>query len=397
LIVEHEPRLLADRYRLGERVGAGGMGTVYAAFDLRLDREVAVKLLHADFARDPAARRRFEREARSAARVSHPNAVAVYDTGDDSHQDAFIVMELLSGRTLAHEIADGPLAESRLRAVAGGVLAALEAAHHEGIVHRDVKPGNVLLADDGEVKVGDFGIATALDATETTSGVPLGTPAYTAPERLRGLPTTPASDLYSLGVVLYEAATGTRPFTGGAPGELVDAVLRGAHPPLESRRPDLDPSVVAAIERALASDPAGRFADAASMRTALAGEETGRAASPTVPLMETEAAPTAALPPPAPPRRADTAAHRGTSTPPRRPVSSRRRRAVWAMAILTTLAALVIVGVALVTSGGDDAVTTTTTTPIAATPTTGPGGPATAAPPPPISRALDRLEQLTKP
>jgi eukaryotic-like serine/threonine-protein kinase len=399
LIVEHEPRLLAERYRLGERVGAGGMGTVYAAFDMRLDRAVAVKLLRADFARDPAARRRFEREARSAARVSHPNAVAVYDTGDDTHHDAFIVMELLSGRTLAHEIADGPLVESRLRAVAGGVLAALEAAHHEGIVHRDVKPGNVLLAEDGEVKVGDFGIATVLDATETTSGVPLGTPAYTAPERLRGLPATPASDLYSLGVVLYEAATGTRPFTGAAPGELVDAVLHGAHRPLDSVRRDLDPSLVAAIERALATDPTDRFAGADSMRTALAGEDMGRGAPTTVPVTEVPAAPTAALPRPVPPRRIGTVEHRGASTPARRPVLSRRRRAAWVMAIVAMLAVLVIVGVALVTSGGDDAATTTTTTtPIAATPTTGPGGPAaTGAAPAPISGALHRLEELTKP
>ncbi len=391
MIVDHEPRLLAGRYRLGDPVGAGGMGTVYAAFDVRLDRAVALKLLRADFARDPALRRRFAREARSAARVAHPNAVAIYDTGEDADHDAFIVMELLSGRTLAHEIADGPLAESRLRAVADGVLAALEAAHHEGIVHRDVKPGNVLLAEGGEVKVGDFGIATSLDATEATTGPPLGTPAYTAPERLRGLPATPASDLYSLGVVLYEAATGTRPFTGAAPGELAHAVVRGAHRPLDSRRRDLDPSLVAAIERALATDPAGRFADAATMRTALAGEETGRVAPPTVPVTEAEIAPTAALPRPAPPRRVAT-------TPARRPGPSPRPRAAWVMAIVAMVAVLVIVGVALVTRGGEDPVTTTTTTPIAATPTTGPGGPAaTGAAPAPISRALDRLQELTKP
>ena len=182
-------------------------------------------------------------------------------------------------------------------------------------MHRDVKPGNVLLAEDANVKVGDFGIATSLDATETTTGPPLGTPAYTAPERLRGLPATPASDLYSLGVVLYEAATGTRPFTGGAPGELADAVVRGAHRPLDSRRRDLDPGLVAAIERALAADPAGRFADAATMRTALAGEETGRAAPSTVPVTEDEAAPTADLRDPR---------HLGASLPPRR--AARRRR-----------------------------------------------------------------------
>jgi len=182
LIVDHDPELLVERYRVGEPLGAGGMGTVFAGHDLRLDRAVAIKLLRPDLARDPSLRRRFEREARSAARVSHPNAVAVYDTGEDAAHDTFIVMELLSGRTLAHEMAEGAIDEARLRAVADAVLAALGAAHAEGIVHRDVKPGNILLADDGVVKVADFGIATSLDTGETTTAVPLGTPAYTAPE-----------------------------------------------------------------------------------------------------------------------------------------------------------------------------------------------------------------------
>jgi serine/threonine protein kinase len=190
VIVDPAPRLLVERYRVGEPLGAGGMGTVFAGHDLRLDRAVAIKLLRPDVARDPGVRKRFEREARSAARVSHRNAVAVFDTGEDGSLHTFIVMELLSGRTLAHELSEGPLDESRLRAVADGVLAALGAAHAEGIVHRDVKPGNILLADDGTVKVGDFGIATSLDPGETTTAVPLGTPAYTAPERLRGLPAT---------------------------------------------------------------------------------------------------------------------------------------------------------------------------------------------------------------
>ena len=149
--------------------------------------------------------------------MTHPHAVAVYDTGEDAECDIFIVMERLTGRTLAHELADGPLDEARLRQVADAVLGALGAAHAEGIVHRDVKPGNILLADDGTLKIGDFGIATFLDAGDTVTRVPLGTPAYTAPERLRGLGATARSDLYSLGVVLYEAAAGTRPFTGDGP------------------------------------------------------------------------------------------------------------------------------------------------------------------------------------
>ena len=238
MIVDH-PELIAGRYRVDQPLGAGGMGTVYAGHDLRLDRDVAVKVLRDDLTRDPSLRHRFEREARAAARVTHPHAVAVYDTGEDAECDIFIVMERLTGRTLAHELADGPLDEARLRQVADAVLGALGAAHAEGIVHRDVKPGNILLADDGTLKIGDFGIATFLDAGDTITRVPLGTPAYTAPERLRGLGATARSDLYSLGVVLYEAAAGTRPFTGDGPSAVAEAVVVGTHEPLGEQRPDL--------------------------------------------------------------------------------------------------------------------------------------------------------------
>ncbi len=265
MIVDH-PSLIAGRYRIDQPLGAGGMGTVYAGHDLRLDRDVAVKVLRDDLTRDPSLRHRFEREARAAARVTHPHAVAVYDTGEDAECDVFIVMERLTGRTLGHEIADGRLDEARLRQVADAVLGALGAAHAEGIVHRDVKPGNILLADDGTLKVGDFGIATFLDAGDTTTRVPLGTPAYTAPERLRGLGATERSDLYSLGVVLYEAAAGVRPFTGDGATAVAEAAVVGTHVPLGERRPDLSPAFVATIERALATDPADRFADAEEMR-----------------------------------------------------------------------------------------------------------------------------------
>jgi len=236
-VITDHPQLLVDRYRLGDVLGTGGMGTVYAAHDERLDRPIAVKVLRRDLAEDPSLRRRFEREARAAARITHPRAVAVYDTGEDDTLETFIVMELLSGRTLAHELADGPLDEERLRAIADDVLGALGAAHAEGIVHRDVKPGNILLADGGTVKVGDFGIATTLDASETTTAVPLGTPAYAAPERLRGLHATERSDLYSLAVVLYEAAAGARPYTGDGPVAVAEAVVAGTHVPLGDRCP----------------------------------------------------------------------------------------------------------------------------------------------------------------
>jgi eukaryotic-like serine/threonine-protein kinase len=359
LIVDH-PELLVERYRVGARLGAGGMGTVYAGHDLRLDRAVAVKLLRPELARDPALRRRFEREARSAARVSHPNVVAVYDTGEDTGRHAFIVMELLTGRTLAHELADGPLDEGRLCEVAAGVLAALGAAHAEGIVHRDVKPGNVFLTDDGAVKVGDFGIAISLDTGETTTAVPLGTPAYAAPERLRGLPATVRSDLYSLGVVLYEAAAGTRPFSGDGPSEVAEAIVRGDHEPLGRRRPDLSPAFTSAVERALATEPEARFAGATAMRDAL----TASPVSDTLAL----AAPTETAVLPAPPRAPRVA--------PRRRFDSR----VFALAA-TVFAALLIVAVVLVVRSTDDGATPAPSTAVPTTVAAVPSTPAATAPP----------------
>jgi serine/threonine-protein kinase len=391
VIVEHDPQLLVERYRVGEPLGAGGMGTVFAGYDLRLDRAVAIKLLRPEFARDPELRRRFEREARAAARVAHHHAVGVYDTGEDADHETFIVMELLSGRTFAHELADGPVDEPRLREVADGVLAALAAAHAEGLVHRDVKPGNILLADDGIVKVGDFGIATSLDTGETTTGVALGTPAYTAPERLRGLPATERSDLYSLGVVLYEAATGVRPFTGDGASAVAEAVVAGDHVLLAELRPDLSPAFVAVVERALATNPDDRFADAAGMQAALHSPPAAPTA-PTVPLVSAE--PTATLPVPRrgqPRARPSGQAHgqaRGE------PVESHRRLDRRALVVAGAfVVAVVVVILLLVVPGGDGPAGTppASTTPATAAPV------ATTPVPAPLARALDRLDQATQP
>ena len=385
MIIDDDPRLLVERYRIGAPLGAGGMGTVFAGHDLRLDRAVAIKLLRPELARDPVLRRRFEREARSAARVSHRNAVAVFDTGQDDEHDTFIVMELLSGRTLAHELADGPIAEPRLRAVADGVLAALGTAHAEGIVHRDVKPGNILLAENDSVKVGDFGIATSLDPGETTTAVPLGTPAYTAPERLRGLPATARSDLYSLGVVLYECATGTRPFVGDGPSAVAEAVVRGEYELLARRRPELSPALTAAVERAMAPEPDERFPDAAAMREALASAD----AAPTQPLttrIETAVLP-AVIPAPAHPV-------------PDRPAPQRRRLDARRLAAVAAIVAVVVVLGALLLPRGDDAPLTPSTAATVAptTAVTAPLAPTPTAPvPAPLARALDRLDQAAQP
>ena len=223
---------VGGRYRLGERLGHGGMGEVFAAHDLRLDREVALKLLRADLAEQDGMRERVVAEARLAARLSHPYVVGVLDTGEQDGRP-FVVMERLSGRTLRDELSDGPLPAERVRDVGLQVLRALAAAHDLGIVHRDVKPGNVLDAGVGTWKVADFGIAKWVHADETLTGTGelLGSPSYLAPERIEGQQAGPASDLYAVGVLLYEALCGRKPFEGDDPFSLATAIRDGAFEP----------------------------------------------------------------------------------------------------------------------------------------------------------------------
>ena len=260
--------LIAGRYELGSLLGRGGMAAVYAGTDRRLRRDVAVKLLHPEMAARPDVRRRFEAEARAAAGLAHANVVAVFDTGEHDGVP-FIVMERLPGTTLADVLCDAPVDPRRVRGIAGDVLGALGAAHAAGIVHRDVKPGNILICDDGRAKVADFGIATRVDADPTSAGHLIGTPAYLAPERLAGDAASPRSDLYSLGVVLYEALAGTKPFTGDPPLAVAHAIQQGTYASLGEVRPGLDPRLVDAVERAMAREPAERFASAAAMAAAL--------------------------------------------------------------------------------------------------------------------------------
>jgi serine/threonine-protein kinase len=266
----HHGTLLAGRYELGELIGRGGMGEVYAARDVRLERIVAVKRLRADLIDRPKMRDRVAAEARAAASLSHPHVVAVFDSViEDGH--ACIVMERLDGRTLADDLGHGPLEPVRAVDAAVQILEGLAAAHEVGLVHRDVKPGNVLLADDGAWKVADFGIAKWADAetTLTATGELLGTPSYLAPERLEGLDASPRSDIYSVGVVLYEALAGRRPFDGDDPLQVALAVRDGAHQPLAEAEPELDPELCAVVERAMEPDPEDRFASAAEMASAL--------------------------------------------------------------------------------------------------------------------------------
>lgn len=261
--------VLDGRYELGPVVGTGGMGVVRRAVDRRLDRHVAVKLLRADLAAQPSIRQRFEDEARSAARLSHPAVVTVFDSGEDG-DDVYLVMECLSGRTLADELAGGPIPAERVRVYAEALLGALQAAHSLGIIHRDVKPGNVLLTDDGRVKLGDFGIAKTTEGLDLTStGMIIGTPAYLAPERLAGHPATAASDQYALAVTLYEALTGEKPFLGETPMALATAMQTGTPIPVTTRCPGVDPRLAYVIDRAMAREPSDRFVSSSDMLDAL--------------------------------------------------------------------------------------------------------------------------------
>lgn len=272
---------LADRYELGELLGRGGMGEVYDGWDRRLDRPVAVKLLNSRLASQGDMRARFESEARAAARLTNPKVVRIFDTGEHEGT-AFIVMERLPGRTLADEIASGPLPEARVRAVLLDMLEALAFAHRNGVLHRDIKPSNVLITEDGTAKIADFGIAKIAGQDLTQTGHFIGTAAYLAPERLNGLPAGPQSDLYSTGIVGYEALTGERPFQADNPLGLIRAINDDPAPSVRSRLPNVDPNLASAIDRAALRLPEERFQTAEEMLEALGGSTAPAAGVATV-------------------------------------------------------------------------------------------------------------------
>ncbi len=265
-------RLLDGRYRVGERIARGGMATVYAGLDTRLDRPVAVKVMHPGYAEDQDFVARFTREARSAARLSHPNVVAVFDQGEDQGT-VFLVMEYVAGRTLRDLLHErGRLTPTEAFDVLEPVLAALSAAHQAGIVHRDVKPENVLLADDGRVKVADFGLARAASAassSQATQGVLIGTVAYLSPEQVERGIADARSDVYSAGVVLYELLTGTPPYTGESPMAVAYQHVHEEVPPPSVARPGLHPSLDALVLKATRRDPDDRPADAGRLLQAV--------------------------------------------------------------------------------------------------------------------------------
>jgi serine/threonine protein kinase len=263
-----------------------------------LSRPVAIKLLHAGWVTDHGLRRRFDDEARAAAALNHPNIVVVHDSGEH-HGTPFIVMERLPGRTLADEIAAGPLSIDRVRAVLADVLAALTAAHGAGILHRDIKPGNVLIAASGVAKLSDFGIAKTDGGNLTRTGELFGTVNYLSPQRLTGRPASASDDLYAVGVVGYEALTGQRPFDRDNPAATMRAILDEPAVPIRKLRPDVDPGVVFVLESAMAREPQFRFGDAEAMRAALVGPGPARPGTRVMTTPLPVAPPSTVLPPPA--------------------------------------------------------------------------------------------------
>ena len=269
-----QPRLLGGRYELDGIVGRGGMAEVFRARDIRLDRIVAVKTLREDLARDATFQARFRREAQSAASLNHPSIVAVYDTGEDMSEPAhvpYIVMEYVDGRTLRELLRDDRrLLPERALEITDGVLRALDYSHRHGIVHRDIKPGNVMLTRTGEVKVMDFGIARAVSdaqATMTQTAQVIGTAQYLSPEQARGERVDARSDLYSTGCLLYELLTGRPPFLGDSPVAIAYQHVRENPVPPSQLDPDIPAWADSIVLRAMAKDPADRYQSAADMRT----------------------------------------------------------------------------------------------------------------------------------
>ncbi len=282
-----EPRVLSGRYRIDELIGRGGIATVYRGYDLTLGRAVAVKLLRRNLADDSTFRTRFRLEAQAASRMANPTIVRVYDAGEDSEVDPsgtvhpvpYIVMELVHGELLKDIIADGPVPLTDALRYTDGILEALEYSHRAGVVHRDIKPGNVMVTPEGQIKVMDFGIARAVSDSSTTVAETtniIGTAAYFSPEQAKGEAVDARADLYSTGVVLYELLTGRPPFRGETPVAVAYQHVSEQPATPSELNEDLPRALDLVALRALAKDPFQRFQTAAEFRAALDAANDGR-------------------------------------------------------------------------------------------------------------------------
>jgi serine/threonine protein kinase len=380
-------QVLADRYELGERLGVGGMSTVVRAFDARLERDVAVKLLAEHLAEDSQFVARFRREALSVARLVHPNIVQVFDFGFDERSGRhYIVMELVKGRSGAEILRDEKVLEVQpALSMIVQACRGLDYAHRNGVVHRDVKPGNLLRSEDATVKLADFGIAKAVsdESGITQVGSVIGTAAYLAPEQAAGESVGPAADLYALGVVTYQFLSGRLPYEAQSLTELALKQQRESPPPLDELNPEVTLELAAAVDRALSLDPRDRFADADELRQALIDGARGIGPTGTTRALRpvTEAtrpvepatgatsvaggaaaarqprAPRAPRPAPTapPPRAADAAPRRARREPAARPSRrrGRMRRLIGTLVVLALLSAGAIAAVVATSNSGE--------------------------------------------
>ena len=270
---------ILGHYRIVREIGAGGMGVVYQAEDTTLGRQVALKILPPELAKDDDRRLRFAREARAVAALNHPNIVTVHSV-EESGGIHFITMELVKGKTLAELLPRQGFALGRFFEITIPLVDAVSAAHQQGIAHRDLKPANVMIGDDGRIKVLDFGLAKGMDGepgrvgevptqSATRAGHTVGTPAYMSPEQAQGERVDTRSDIFSLGIVFYEMLTGRRPFEGGNPASVISAILRDRPQPVNELQPTVPRALARLVDRCLAKSPLDRFQSAIDLRHSL--------------------------------------------------------------------------------------------------------------------------------
>ncbi|MBA3399259.1 MAG: Stk1 family PASTA domain-containing Ser/Thr kinase, partial [Acidimicrobiia bacterium] len=362
------PIVLNDRYEIGKRIGRGGMADVFVARDRLLDRQVAIKVLFPEFATDPNFVERFRREAQAAANLSHPNIVNVYDWGRYSGT-YYIAMEYVHGRTLADILRNNrQLTSQQAAEVATEVAAALSFAHKAGLVHRDIKPANILIGSDGQVKVADFGIARAMGAaTEsklTQAGAVMGTATYFSPEQAQGAQPHPRSDLYSLGIVMYEMLAGQAPFVGDNPVAIAYKQVHDAPKPLNQVVADVPRGYESIVAKLLAKDPERRYASADDLRDDLRRFSNGEQPDALRAIVDAHGAAAAAAATAAAARANQTTTMRAGGPPPsgampvrRRQPEPRSRNGWYALAAFLALVALAIGGFLLyrAINGGDAA------------------------------------------